>query len=60
MPYFVVRFMKDVLGENGQMREVGQATVELMLETNAKPSKRPSKCSVTCTGPVTGLCMQTV
>ncbi|HMM87610.1 hypothetical protein [Bradyrhizobium sp.] len=29
MPYFVVRFVKDVLGENGQMREVGQATVEL-------------------------------
>jgi len=29
MPYFVVRFMKDELGENGQMREVGQATVEL-------------------------------
>jgi hypothetical protein len=29
MPRFVVRFVKNVLGENGQMREVTQATVEL-------------------------------
>jgi hypothetical protein len=56
MPYFVVRFMKDLLGENGQMREVGQA---LDARDHGKPSKRLSKGSVTCTGPVTGPCTQT-
>jgi hypothetical protein len=29
MPRFVVRFVKDVLGGNGRMREISQATVEL-------------------------------
>ncbi len=29
MPRYIVRFVKDILGENGQMCEIGQATVEL-------------------------------
>jgi hypothetical protein len=29
MPRFIIRFAKDILGENGQMSEVCQTTVEL-------------------------------
>ena len=29
MPRFIVRFVKDVLGDNGLVRAVGQATVEI-------------------------------
>ncbi len=29
MPRFIVRFMKDVLGENGQICEACQTTIEL-------------------------------
>jgi len=29
MPRFIVRFVKDVLGENGQVRAVSQATMEI-------------------------------
>ncbi|MDE5462222.1 hypothetical protein [Bradyrhizobium sp. CSS354] len=29
MPRFIIRFAKDVLGENGQMSEVWQTTIEL-------------------------------
>jgi hypothetical protein len=29
MPRFIIRFAKDVLGENGQMSEVCQTTIEL-------------------------------
>jgi hypothetical protein len=40
MPYFVVRFMKEVLGENGQMREVGQAMVELDAQNEREAEQR--------------------
>jgi hypothetical protein len=29
MPHFIARFLKDVLGENGRICEICQATIEL-------------------------------
>jgi hypothetical protein len=40
MPRFIVRFMKDVLGENGQMCEVCQTSVELEARTDREAEQK--------------------
>jgi hypothetical protein len=42
MPRFIVRFIKDVVGDNGQIREVCQTTIELDAR-NAREAEREAK-----------------
>jgi len=42
MPHFIVRFMKDVLGENGQTCEVCQTAVEVDAR-NDREAERKAK-----------------
>jgi hypothetical protein len=42
MSRFIVRFLKEMLGENGQMSEVCQTTVELEAE-NEQDAERKAK-----------------
>jgi hypothetical protein len=42
MPRFIVRFLKEILGENGRMSEVCQTTVELEAQARATRNGRPS------------------
>ena len=42
MPRFIVHFIKDVLGDNGQIREVCQTTIELDAG-NAGEAERKAK-----------------
>ena len=42
MPRFIVHFIKDVLGDNGQIREVCQSTIEVDAG-NAGEAERKAK-----------------
>ena len=43
MSRFIVRFMKDVLGENGRQAEICQSTVEVDAPARVMPPSWPSK-----------------
>ena len=51
MPRFVIRFIKDVLCDNGQMDEVCQATIELDArnDTEAEQQARNRFCQIHAT-----------
>lgn len=40
MPRFIVRFIKDVLGDNGQMDEVCQTAIELDAPTGGEAEQQ--------------------
>lgn len=48
MPRFIVRFMKQVLGENGRVSDVCQATIELEArdERDAERKAKDGFCSI--------------
>jgi hypothetical protein len=40
MPRFIVRFLKEILGENGRMSEVCQTTVELEAQDESDAERK--------------------
>jgi hypothetical protein len=43
MPRFIVRFVKDVLGEKGQVCEICQATVELAARNESEAEQKAKR-----------------